>query len=160
MSGAPVALGDVAVRASGLTRRATAAHGALYRRTRGRVLSRWFGTQILLLETVGRRTGATRSAPLVYLPDGDDLVVVPANAGARRPPAWWLNLRAAGNGVAHLGGEARAVRAVEAGGADRDRLWDRYAAVSPVEHYQRRAGRLLPVVRLVPASHGSLRAAA
>jgi deazaflavin-dependent oxidoreductase (nitroreductase family) len=158
MSGAPIALGDVSPRVPGVTRRAAAAHGALFRRTRGRLMSRWFGSGILVLQTIGRRTGAVRTAPLVYLPDGDDLVVVPANAGAPRPPAWWLNLRAAGEAVADLGGERRTVRPVIASGADHERLWRRFAAVAPVEHYRRRAARHLPVVRLTPVSHGSLRA--
>jgi deazaflavin-dependent oxidoreductase (nitroreductase family) len=151
MSGAPVALGNLALRAPWATRRATAAHGAVFRRSRGRLMSRWFGTGILVLETVGRRTGARRTAPLVYLPDGGDLVVVPANAGAINAPAWWLNLRAAGEAIAHVGGERRPVRPVETSGADRERLWRRYAAVSPLEHYQRRTPRRLPVVRLQPA---------
>jgi F420H(2)-dependent quinone reductase len=155
--GAPVALGNLWLRAPSATRWLSAAHSALFRRTGGRALSRWFGSRILLLHTVGRHSGAARTAPLVYLPDGDDLVVVPANAGASRPPAWWLNLRAAGEAVADLGRERRTVRPVVAAGADRERLWRRFAAVSPVEHYRDRAQRHLPVVRLTPVSHGSLR---
>ena len=81
-----------------MTRRATAAHGALLRRVRLGVLRRWFGMPLLVLETTGRRTGERRAATLAYLPDGDDFVVVAANAGAARAPAWWLNLRAAGAG--------------------------------------------------------------
>ena len=157
MSGAPVALGNFALRTPTLTRRLTGTHGALFRRTNGRLLRRWFGSPILVLETAGRRSGLRRSVPLVYLRDGDDLVVVPANAGARRSPAWWLNLETAGQGVVDLGGERRAVRPVLATGARRDRLWRRFAAIAPVEHYGRRTPRSLPVVLLTPASHGSLR---
>lgn len=148
MSGAPLALGHVARRAPVATRRMTSVHATVLRHTNGRVATRWFGTRVLVLETVGRRSGRPRSAALVYLPDGDDLVVVPANAGARRPPAWWLNLRAAGEGIAVLGRERRRVRAVEATGAERERLWRRFAARTPVTDYQRHAGRELPVVVL------------
>ncbi len=157
MSGVPIALGNVAVRTPTLTRRLTGAHGALFRRTNGRVLRRWFGSSILVLETVGRCTGRRRAVPLVYLRDGDDLAVVPANAGAHRPPAWWLNLAAAGEGVVDLGGERRSVRPVLATVDRRERLWRRFAAVAPVEHYGRRTTRSLPVVLLTRASQGSLR---
>ena len=153
MSGAPLALGHVARRAPGATRRMTSVHATVLRRSKGRIATRWFGTRVLVLETVGRRTGRPRSAALVYLADGDDLVVVPANAGSPTPPAWWLNLRAAGEGIAIVGRERRLVRAEEATGRERDRLWRRFAARTPVTDYQRHAGRELPIVvlRRVPA---------
>jgi len=151
MSAALVALGGVAVRAPRATSRATAAHGALLRRVRLGLLRRWFGLPLLLLETVGRRSGRPRCVALAYLLDGDDLVVVPANAGAERTPAWWLNLRAAGTGVVDLGEHRTAVRPVEAHGPERERLWRRLAAVAPVDRYQRRTPRRLPVVILRPA---------
>lgn len=157
MSGVPVALGDLSLAAPGFTLRLTGVHGAFLRRTRGRLLGRWFGLCTLVLETAGRRTGKPRHAPLAYLRDGDDLVVVASNAGADRPPGWWLNLLAAGHGTVHVAGERRRVRPVEVHGAERDRLWRRFADVAPVDHYERRAARRLPVVRL-ETSHGSLRA--
>lgn len=148
MSGCPAALGELSRRLPALSRRLAGAHAALHRTTEGRMLSRWFGASILVLETVGRRTGRRRAVPLVYVPDGDDLVVVPANAGAPRPPGWWLNLRDAGEAVAVLGPERRRVRPIEARGAERARLWARVAAVSPLDHYQRLTGRPFPVVIL------------
>ncbi len=90
MSAALAAVSGVAVRTPRATRRATAAHGALLRRVRLGLLRRWFGMPLLVLETVGRRTGEPRIATLAYLPDGEDLVVVASNAGAARAPAWWL----------------------------------------------------------------------
>jgi deazaflavin-dependent oxidoreductase (nitroreductase family) len=149
---APLLLAPLAQRFPRLTRGLTAAHAALFLRTGGRLASRWFGAAVLVLETVGRRTGKPRAAPVVYLPDGENLVVVPANGGADGPPAWWLNLRAAGEGVAVLGRERRPVRPLEAAGAERDRLWQRFAAVSPVDHYQRRTRRTIPVIVLAPAT--------
>jgi len=148
VSGAPVTLGRLARRTPSATRRLTGFHATLLRHSRGRVATRWFGSRVLVLETVGRTSGLPRSAALVYLPDGDDLVVVPANAGAPRPPAWWLNLRHAGEGIALVCGERRRVRPVEARGRERERLWRRFAAVTPVTHYERHAGRELPVVVL------------
>jgi F420H(2)-dependent quinone reductase len=80
--GVPVALSDFARRHPGAARRLTAAHAAVVRGSRGYLAVRWFGSPVLLLETIGRRTGRARSTALVYLPDGEDLVVVAANAGS------------------------------------------------------------------------------
>jgi F420H(2)-dependent quinone reductase len=146
--GAPTLLGDLAVRMPRLTRRFSAVHAALFLRAQQSALARWFGASILVLETSGRRSGRRCATPLVYVPDGDDLVVVPANAGADRAPHWWLNLQAAGEGVAVLGNRRRRVEPSIAAGAERERLWRRLAAVSPLEHYQRRTRRRLPVVLL------------
>ena len=147
MTGAPITLSRIARRTPRATLRLAAFHATLLRHSRGRA-DRWFGSRLLLLETVGRASGLPRRAAVVYLPDGDDLVVVPANAGAVRPPSWWLNLRAAGEATVLLGRERRRVRPHVASGADRERLWRRFAAATPVNHYERRAGRELPVVVL------------
>jgi deazaflavin-dependent oxidoreductase (nitroreductase family) len=145
-------LAPLALRFPRIIRRFTAAHAVLFLWTRGLLASRWFGTAILVLETVGRRTGKPRAAPIVYLADGENLVVVAANGGANGPPSWWLNLQAAGNAVAVLGRERRPVRPLEATGAERERLWRRFAAVSPVDHYQLRTHRCIPVIVLAPAA--------
>ncbi len=150
-SGAPTTLGDLALQMPHLTRRMTAAHGAIFLRAQDGPFARWFGASILVLETVGRRTGRLRATPLVYMSHGDDLVVVPANAGADQPPAWWLNLQAAGEGVAILGNRRRSVRPRIAAGTEHERLWQRVAAVAPLDHYQRRTHRPLPLVVLEPA---------
>ncbi len=147
IAGAPIEFGDVALRLPRAMRWFGAAHALLLHRSAGRAGSRWFGAGVLALETVGRRSGARRMAAVVFVPDGDNLVVVPANAGGRSP-AWWLNLQAAGGGIAHLAHERRPVRAREADGPERERLWRRHAAVAPVDHYEHRSSRLIPVVVL------------
>ena len=149
-AGVPLFLSRFARRQPGLTRRLTAVHAALLRLTRGRLAGRWFGAPVLLLETTGRRTGRTRVTPLVYLPDGEDLIVVPANAGAARGPDWWHNLRAAGAAVAIIGGSRHAVTPYVVDGARRARLWDRFRRVSPLEHYQQSTTRRLDIVALSP----------
>jgi F420H(2)-dependent quinone reductase len=150
-AGVPRLLGELTLRVPGLTRRLTRMHATVYLWTGGRLVGRWFGLAILVLETVGRRSGMPRRVPVAYLPDGENLVVVPANGGAHRPPAWWLNLLAAGEATAVLGRERLRVRAYEATGAERERLWQRFAFASPVNHYQRRTSRHLPVVVLARA---------
>jgi deazaflavin-dependent oxidoreductase (nitroreductase family) len=150
LPGAPVLLGDVAAARPRLLRLLSAAHAAVLAVSGGRLSARWFGAPVLLLETVGRRTGRVRHAPLVYVPHGRELAVVPANAGGADHPAWWLNLRASGRGAVVVRGRRRPVTARVAAGGERRRLWARLARVAPLEHYDRRAGRHLPVVVLSP----------
>jgi F420H(2)-dependent quinone reductase len=144
-------LGELALRVPRLTRRLTGMHATVYLWTGGRLLGRWFGLAILVLETVGRRSGKTRRVPIAYLRDGESLVVVPANGGAQRPPGWWLNLVAAGDAIAVIGRQRLRVRPREVMGAERERLWQRIAASAPVDSYERRTSRRIPVVVLTPA---------
>lgn len=68
-------------------------HQAVYEATRGLIGHRiLLGMPALMLRTTGRRTGQTRTNALVYGKDGDRLLVCASNGGARRPPAWLLNL--------------------------------------------------------------------
>ncbi|MGV0645157.1 nitroreductase/quinone reductase family protein [Mycolicibacterium sp. XJ879] len=127
-------------------------HAHLYRISGGRFLPRWFaGAPVLVLQTVGRRTGANRSTPVLYLRDGDALVVMAANAGAARTPAWWLNLKAAGSGEVIVGRQRRTVRPRELKGAEYDRLLRRFVQMYPqAEHYAAFTDRPLPLIALEP----------
>lgn len=114
---------------------------------------RWFGAPLCVLETTGRRTGQPRRTPVLHLDDGDRLVLVAANGGADRAPAWWLNLQAQPRAAVLLGGRRREVRAREAEGAERARLWDAFRAMYPAAgDYERRTARRLPVVVLEEAA--------
>jgi deazaflavin-dependent oxidoreductase (nitroreductase family) len=146
--GVPTVLSDLARRFPALVRAVTSVHRTLYTRSSGRLLGRWFGAPVLVLETTGRRSGRRHAAALVYVAHADGYAVIPANAGASRPPDWWSNLQATEAGVAVVGGRRCAVRPRVAAGPDRDQLWQRFCEVAPIDHYQRRAGRRLPVVIL------------
>lgn len=127
-------------------------HARLYRRTKGRFMPKWFGAPVMVLETVGRKSGKTRATPVLCLHDGHNIVVQPANAGSHRPPAWWLNLRAAGEGVAVIAGERRRVRPRMATPEEHERLWPEYLKMYPAaEDYLRFTDRELPLVVLEPA---------
>lgn len=118
-------------------------------RTRGLVGAKWLGAPVLVLETVGRKSGKVRHTPLIYATDGDDLVLLAANAGNDRPPAWWLNLSAASDATVLIRGRRRHVRWTEAEGAERDRLFAAIVAVyPPAEHYVGFTERTMPVVVL------------
>jgi deazaflavin-dependent oxidoreductase (nitroreductase family) len=120
--------------------------------TRGRV-SCAPGTPVGLLETTGARSGARRRTPLLYVLDGDAVVLVASNIGRARHPGWLHNLRA-DPAIRFLTREHgwRALRAREASGDERARLWDRVADVyAGYRTYQRRAGaRRIPIVVLEP----------
>ncbi len=104
---------------------------------------------MLLLETVGRRSGRRRTTPLQYLADGAAFVVVAANGGAPRPPAWWLNLGADPRARIQVGADMLDVSAREATGEERAALWLRLAAANrSLDRVAGKAGRTLPVVML------------
>lgn len=104
-------------------------HRAAYRVTGGRFgLSRpeagaKFG--MMRLDTVGRRSGRTRTAILGYFEDGPNLVTIAMNGWAEADPAWWLNLQATPDATVSLADDERAVRARAAVGDERERLWAR-----------------------------------
>jgi deazaflavin-dependent oxidoreductase (nitroreductase family) len=95
----------------------------LYRISRGRLFGQVAGTPILLLTTTGRRSGQTRTAPVVYLSEGERLIVIGSNAGHKNAPAWSLNLEANPDAEVEVGGERRKVRARVAEGDERTELW-------------------------------------
>ena len=131
----------------------TRLHAWVYRRSGGRLLGRMGGQPVLLLQTTGRRSGQTRTTPVQYLADGDTFVVVASNAGAARPPAWYLNLRADPHVRVEVGARSVDVRAHEATGPQRAELWQRLTAVNRyLERAARKAGRDLPLLVLVPST--------
>jgi deazaflavin-dependent oxidoreductase (nitroreductase family) len=78
---------------------------------------------VLLLTTVGRRSGQPRTVPLVYLANGERLIVIGSNAGHETAPAWSLNLEANLDAEVELGSDRRKVRARVAVGEERAELW-------------------------------------
>lgn len=116
-----------------------------------------FRTPVLVLETVGRRTGATRSTPLAYHRCGDgSLVVIGGASGQVRIPDWVANLRANPAVVAVIDRTRVALQAVELLGADHDNMWTEISRASPrIDVYARRAGRRAPMFRLEPRAESS-----
>jgi deazaflavin-dependent oxidoreductase (nitroreductase family) len=110
------------------------------------------GLPIVELTTTGARTGLPRTLPIIGVPDGDRLVLVASNYGNRRHPAWYHNLRAHPGCTVRLGREERPMRAYEAEGQERERLWQLDATVYPARaNYARwTGGRRIPVIVLEP----------
>jgi deazaflavin-dependent oxidoreductase (nitroreductase family) len=134
-------------------RAATKLHSFVHRATSGRVGGRVVGSPVLLLTTIGRKSGRERTVPLLYLKDGEDLVVVGSNGGTAAPPAWWLNLKASPEASVELGGRKVRVRAEEAGSEEKERLWPKLVKMyGGYEDYRRQTDREIPVVVLHPVS--------
>jgi F420H(2)-dependent quinone reductase len=123
----------------------------IYRATRGRVWGSYGRAPVLLLTTTGRRSAQQRTAPVVYLADGERLVVIGSNAGNERPPAWSLNLKASPDCAVQVGGERRRVHARIAQGEERAALWramnQQYAGF---DDYEQRTSRDIAVFVLEP----------
>ncbi len=137
--------------AKALFRFFTGAHAALYRLTDGRLGDRIRRSPVLLLTTTGRKSGKERTVPLLYLTDGDDLVVVGSYGGGAQHPAWWRNLQANPEATVQVGRRTLRVRARGAGPEERARLWVRLVEMYPdYATYQRSTSREIPVIVLHP----------
>jgi deazaflavin-dependent oxidoreductase (nitroreductase family) len=130
----------------------TVVHRALYRVTGGRIGKRAGKASMLLLTTLGRRSGQQRVTPLLYVEDGPRFVVVASNAGDDRNPAWLLNLRKQPAARVQVGSQHIAVQAREASDAECERLWPKLlASYSHYTAYRSRTQRHIPVVMLEPS---------
>ncbi len=126
-------------------------HRAVFKATGGRIGSRMVGADVLMLHHVGRKSGEERVSPLLYLADGDDLVIVASKGGYTKHPAWYHNLTAAPDTEVELKGERRRVHAETADAADRAVLWPKLVALyADYDAYQASTDRQIPVVRLRP----------
>ena len=127
-------------------------HAALYRATGGRVGGSLPGLpSLLLLDHVGARSGQRRTTPLVYMPDGEDLLIVASKGGYAKHPGWLHNLRAHPDTTVQVGRERRKVHAREASAEERRRLWPKAAEYNPHwARYRERTSREIPLVLLEP----------
>jgi deazaflavin-dependent oxidoreductase (nitroreductase family) len=120
-------------------------------RASGGKVGGWFeGAPMLLLHTIGAKSGLPRVNPLMYQQVGDDLAVFASKAGAPTNPDWFYNLRANPNVEIELGTETIPVTAFVADDDERDRIWgiqkERYPTFA--EYEKTAAGRNIPVVLL------------
>jgi deazaflavin-dependent oxidoreductase (nitroreductase family) len=123
----------------------------LYRLSGGRVGGKIGRAPVLLLTTTGRKSGEQRTAPVVYLADGENAIVINTNAGNARVPAWSLNLEANPEAEVERGRSRYPVRARIAEGEERERLWrehnEQYAGF---DDYQEKLDRMPSVIVLEP----------
>jgi deazaflavin-dependent oxidoreductase (nitroreductase family) len=123
----------------------------LYRLSGGRIGGRVSKAPVLLLITTGRKTGQKRTAPVVYLADGENMVVIGSNAGHTRTPAWSLNLQANPEVEVEVGRKRLPVRARVATGEERADLWRRHnEQYSGFDEYEARTDRDIALFVLEP----------
>ena len=124
-------------------------HSALYRCTGGRIGGQLGGLPVLLLTTIGRRTRRRRTTPLVYLGDGEDLVIVGSNGGNDWHPSWYRNLLRNQHAEVQINTQRKRVAGVTATGSERERLWQEVVKLWPgYARYQEGTNRSIPLVVL------------
>ena len=120
-----------------------------FRANGGKVGGPFEGAPMLLLTTTGAKSGQARTAPLVYLPDGDRYVVFASKAGAPTNPDWYHNLVANPAVSVEVGSDRVDADAVELTGDERDQLFAKQAERMPgFKDYQAKTTRVIPVVAL------------
>jgi deazaflavin-dependent oxidoreductase (nitroreductase family) len=108
-------------------------------------------TTTLLLRTTGRKSGQTRTAPLIYGSIGGEVVVVASKGGADVHPAWYHNLKGGTETSFQIASEAFHATWREPQGAERDAVWAfMEKAYPPYRDYQAATRRTIPLVMLTP----------
>ncbi|MGK5552249.1 nitroreductase family deazaflavin-dependent oxidoreductase [Actinomadura kijaniata] len=143
-----------------ITKAMTVAHVAVYQATGGAIGRRFRAGRrylrnappVCLLTTIGRKSGKPRTVPLLYLADGERVVVVASQGGMPTHPAWYLNLRDNPNVLVQIQRYRRPMRARTADEREREELWPRLVEMYPdYDDYQSWTDRKIPVVICEPA---------
>jgi F420H(2)-dependent quinone reductase len=143
---------DLTERSWPLLRRLTGGHVLMYRVSHGLIGHRVPGMPpVLLLDHVGAKSGRLRTGPLLYMRDGENVVIVASKGGNPRNPAWFHNLLANPDTTVQIGSARTAVHARVAKPQERKRLWPKVVKLyGGYADYQRRTEREIPLVILEP----------
>jgi deazaflavin-dependent oxidoreductase (nitroreductase family) len=128
-------------------------HEKVYKGSGGRIGHRipGLGAPMLLLDHRGAKSGIERTTPLLYVQDGENMVIVASKGGHPKHPAWFHNLKANPETTVQRGTERIPVTAHVATDAERDRLWPKVVkAYRGYNGYQERTERKIPLVILEP----------
>ena len=124
-------------------------HVRRYQQTDGAEGHEWQGTTVLILTTIGRRSGESRSTPLIYGTRGDDHVVVASKGGAEEHPSWYLNLVEQPEVTVQVRGDRFKAKARTATLDEKPGLWQMMTQRwPPYDEYQHKTSREIPVVVL------------
>ena len=122
---------------------------AEFRANTGRVGGRFAGRTLLLLHTVGAKSGQSRINPVVYVSDGDCLVIIASKGGAPTNPDWYYNILANPLVTVEVGTEQFQARAEIVAELERTRLYDKMVAMMPgFAEYREKTTRVIPVILL------------
>jgi deazaflavin-dependent oxidoreductase (nitroreductase family) len=134
-----------------VSKRANNLHVALYRRSGGKFANKIANLPILLITTLGRKSGKVYTNPVVYIKDGQDYLVSATAGGADTDPGWYRNLKTRPEAQIEVGDTAFSVQATIAERDERTRLYEKFKAASNnFVKYEKRTSRVLPVIRLTP----------
>ena len=124
----------------------------LYRLTNGRIGGKFLkGTDVVLVTTLGRRSGEPRTVPLLFMEDGPDLILVASQGGMPSNPAWYYNVVEHPEVTVNRRGVETDMVASEVGAEERTELWPRLVDMyADFTDYQERTERTIPVIRLSP----------
>lgn len=117
-----------------------------FRNNRGKVGGPYSNMELLLLHTIGARSGREIIKPVAYTKDGDNFVIAASKGGAPTNPDWYYNLLAHPDVTVEVGTDKFKVHAVEVKGEDRDRLYEQHATLYPgFRGYKAKTTRVIPV---------------
>jgi deazaflavin-dependent oxidoreductase (nitroreductase family) len=120
-----------------------------FRANGGKVGGQFAGAPMVLLTTIGAKSGKTYVNPLVYTRDGDRYVIIASYAGGPKNPSWYHNLVAHPVVTLEIGTERFQAKASVAAGAERERLFNQQATRMPVfNDYRKKTSRQIPVIVL------------
>ena len=120
-----------------------------FRASRGQSGGPMPGRPLVLLTTTGAKSGRSHTAPMMYIRDGDRLLVIASNMGAPADPDWYRNLVAHPQVTVEVGTETYDATAVVLEGAERERIWTRITEQYPMfAEHQAKTPRQIPVVAL------------
>jgi deazaflavin-dependent oxidoreductase (nitroreductase family) len=140
---------DLSVPARLALKLGSGAHAGVYRATGGKLFGRMGKSPILLLNTVGRKSGKKRTSPLLYVMDGEDFIVIASKGGAPTHPAWYLNLMANPEATVEVGDREVHVKGEVADPEEKVRLWQKMVEMYPTyDAYQRKTEREIPLLLL------------
>jgi deazaflavin-dependent oxidoreductase (nitroreductase family) len=130
----------------------TAGNLWLLKLTGGRLGNSFLGREVLLLTTVGRKTGKPRTLPMYYMQDGDRFFLVASNAGLSEDPVWLKNALASPTVSINLRGRKQSMNCRVASAEEKEKYWPIMTAHFPMwKEVEDRSARKFPVVILEPA---------
>ena len=120
----------------------------------GRVMAAVYGLPILTLHSTGAKSGQPRASALVYVRDGDDVMLIGTNFGQPKHPGWTANLLAHPDATVEIGAERLAVHAVQVDEETWTRMFPRFVEVYPgyANYLGRREGLIPRMFRLTPVA--------
>ena len=122
---------------------------AEFRANSGKIGGRFAGRTLLLLHTVGAKSGKERINPLAYAADGDRLVIIASKGGAPTNPDWYYNILAHPLVTLEVGTEQFQAQAAIASEPERTRLFNQMVEMAPgFAEYQQKTTRVIPVITL------------